>query len=257
MVLMRVPRLEPVWKDVKKVIRNLGFQIHRVHPHPRDLPPEFIRIYERSRAYSMTSIDRMYGLYEAVRYLEAKRIPGAFVECGIWRGGSSMVMALSLLDGGAPTRDFYLYDTYSGMSPPTDKDVDLAGGIAQQKFEKFDRGDHSEWCYASLEEVQQNLRSTGYPEDRMRFVRGKVEETIPNVVPETIALLRLDTDFYESTYHELTHLYPRLMPGGVLIIDDYGHWKGSREATDQYFREQGIIPLLSRLDYSGRMMVKP
>lgn len=257
MVLMRVPRLEPVRKAVKKAIRNFGFQIHRVQPHPQDLPEEFIRLFEQSRAYTMTSIDRMYGVYEAVRYLEGKRLAGAFVECGVWRGGSSMMMTLTLQAVGAAPRDLYLYDTYAGMSPPTDKDVDLAGGVAQDKFDKHVQGERSDWCYASLEEVKRNLGSTGYAEARVRYVRGKVEDTIPGVIPEQIALLRLDTDFYESTYHELVHLYPRLVSGGVLIIDDYGHWRGSREAVDQYFREQGIVPLLSRLDYSGRMMVKP
>jgi hypothetical protein len=111
------------------------------------------------------------------------------------------------------------------------------------------------WCYSSLDEVRSNMVRTGYPVDRMRFVKGKVEDSIPGQAPAQIALLRLDTDFYESTYHELRHLYPRLAPGGVLIIDDYGHWAGARKATDQYFAELGRPVLLQRIDYTGRLAI--
>jgi hypothetical protein len=84
-------------------------------------------------------------------------------------------------------------------------------------------------------------------------VKGKVEETIPGVVPAQIALLRLDTDWYESTYHELTHLYPLLSKNGVLIIDDYGYWEGCRKATDQFLKENHLDLLLQRLDSTGRL----
>jgi hypothetical protein len=75
-------------------------------------------------------------------------------------------------------------------------------------------------------------------------------------LPEQIAVLRLDTDFYESTRHELRHLYPRLVHGGVLIIDDYGHWAGARKAVDEYIAEEGIRLLLNRIDYTGRIAIK-
>src|SRR5262249_28315332 len=110
---------------------------------------------------------------------------------------------------------------------------------------------------ASMEGVRSNLLSTGYPDSHIHLIKGKVEETLPRHAPERIALLRLDTDWYESTLHELIHLYPRLCPNGVLIIDDYGHWKGAREAVDDYFAKQELRPFLSRLDYSGRLVIKP
>ena len=87
----------------------------------------------------------------------------------------------------------------------------------------------------------------------MHFVQGMVEETIPAGAPEKIALLRLDTDWYESTHHEMVHLFPRISDGGVLIIDDYGHWAGARRAVDEYFHEHNIAILLNRLDYTGRI----
>jgi O-methyltransferase len=141
------------------------------------------------------------------------------------------------------------------MSEPTAVDKDLAGALAAEQLSRLHPGTGI-WCYAGLEEVRVNLASTGYPVDRVHFVRGKVEDTIPGTVPEPIALLRLDTDWYESTKHELTHLFPRLVPGGVLIIDDYGHWQGARQATDEYFASARVPLLLHRVDYTGRIAVK-
>jgi hypothetical protein len=100
------------------------------------------------------------------------------------------------------------------------------------------------------------MDSTGYPSDLINYVEGKVEETIPVNAPDQISLLRLDTDWYESTKHELIHLYPRLVEGGVLIIDDYGHWQGARRAVDEYIEENNLPLLLCRIDYTGRITVK-
>jgi hypothetical protein len=104
--------------------------------------------------------------------------------------------------------------------------------------------------------VKNNLYSTGYPRENIIFIKGKVEETIPAVIPDKIAILRLDTDWYESTYHELLHLFPRLSVHGVLILDDYGCLKGAKRATDTYFNEHGVKVLLNRIDYSGRIAIK-
>ena len=101
--------------------------------------------------------------------------------------------------------------------------------------------------------MRRTVAATGYPMDRERFVPGPVEETLPAAAPETIALLRLDTDWYESTRHELVHLFPRLRPGGVLIVDDYGHWSGAKHSVDEYFSGTGQHILLNRIDYTGRM----
>jgi hypothetical protein len=128
---------------------------------------------------------------------------------------------------------------------------------ASVEFERSRRGsDTSDWCYASLEDVRQNLASTGYGMERIAFVKGKVEDTLPGSAPDSISLLRLDTDWYESTLHELVHLFPRLSAGGVLIIDDYGHWRGARRAVDEYLRDNSIRMLFDRVDYSGRIAVK-
>ena len=108
----------------------------------------------------------------------------------------------------------------------------------------------------SLEEVRENMASTGYPLERIPLVNGPVERTVPEAAPAAICLLRLDTDWYESTRHELNHLFPRVSPDGVMIIDDYGHWHGVRRAVDEYFLEQRACYLMHRLDYTGRMLIK-
>jgi hypothetical protein len=144
------------------------------------------------------------------------------------------------------------------MTKPGDLDKDFLGTDGALEFEAKRTGaDSSNFCYASLEDVTNALLSTGYPIDRIYFVKGKVEDTIPLQAPDRISLLRLDTDWYESTKHELVHLYPSLCPGGVLIIDDYGHWQGSRAAVDEYFKDLSIPILLNRIDYTGRIGVKP
>lgn len=231
---------------------------------PPDLDPEFLAAYASCRMATMTSVERMYSLWSAVRHVTAAELPGAVVECGVWRGGSMRLVAETLGQLGAPARDLWLYDTFAGMTAPTSEDRDLRGRPADETWQKAQGEDDNAWCNASLEEVRATmlrpLVATGrsYPEERMHFVRGPVEETLPATLPDgPIAILRLDTDFYASTAHELTHLYPRLLPGGVLIIDDYGHWQGARQAVDEYFSAHPPRPWLVRVDYTGRAAIKP
>jgi O-methyltransferase len=221
---------------------------------PADLPPAFSPLYERCAPYTMTSAERMYALYEAIRYVVAADVAGDVVECGVWRGGSSMLAALTLSHLGT-SRRLWLYDTFEGMPPPGAHDVRYSGEHAAASLDPAQRiaGVSNDWAWATLEDVTSNMGSTGHWD--LELVAGMVEDTIPARVPETISLLRLDTDWYESTRHELEQLYPRLSQGGVLIIDDYGHWKGARRAVDEYFRERPI--LLNRIDYTGRIAVKP
>lgn len=208
--------------------------------------------------YTMTSLERIVALTRAVDHIARNRIRGDFVECGVWRGGSMMAAAITLLRNADDERTLYLYDTFEGMSAPTDVDVSVTGQNASHLIatSERDESDHL-WAYSPLQTVQANLRATGFPPNRLRFIAGPVEETIPMMLPGEIALLRLDTDWYESTLHELTHLYPLLVSGGVLIIDDYGHWKGARKATDEYFATLANPPLLQRVDYTARIAVKP
>jgi O-methyltransferase len=247
---------------IEKVIRRLasrvGYEVRRRAPAapPPDLEVEFLAHHEACKPYTRTSVERMYALYQATQYIVRAGVPGSVVECGVWRGGSAMLAAMTLAACDDRARELWLYDTYEGMSAPSDHDRDWRGISAAELMKQGEANkETSVWCYSSLDEVRANMARTGYPADRLRFIKGKVEDSLPGEAPAQIALLRLDTDFYESTYHELTHLYPRLAPGGVLIIDDYGHWAGARKATDQYFAQLGQPLLLQRIDYTGRMAI--
>jgi hypothetical protein len=222
-----------------------------------DLEDAHLDIVRQVQPYTMTSPERIVAVIEATKYVVRRKIPGAIVECGVWRGGSMMAAARTLQALCTADRELFLFDTFEGMSPPGDHDVDFIGQRADTILAKSDRKDDGYWCYASLEDVKRSLGTVGYPEARIHYVRGKVEETIPKHAPVQIALLRLDTDWYESTRHELEHLYPRVASGGVLIIDDYGHWKGARQATDEFIAATPGFGLLTRIDYTGRLAIKP
>jgi O-methyltransferase len=239
---------------IRKVLHSLGYDIVRRDYEFAENDLQVIRAVEE---FTMTSRERLFGLISAVRYLSANKISGSFVECGVWRGGSMMAAALTLKQMAETDRDLYLFDTFEGMSAPTDKDKVASGESAEAILAKTTKKEGPGiWCIAGLEDVQQNLSGTGYPQNKVHFVKGKVEDTVPQQAPQDIALLRLDTDWYESTRHELVHLFPRLRKNGVLIIDDYGHWKGARQAVDEYLGQLPFKPLLTRLDYTGRLLLK-
>ena len=220
-------------------------------------------ILDAALPYTMTGVPRLQALVDAVRYCVARELPGDFVECGVWRGGSVVAMIRTLQELGRTDRDIHLFDTFEGMTEPTEHDTSEHDNPALQDWEEAKaRGEHP-WGelfgpeLLTEEGVRATVLATGYPQERLHFVRGPVEETVPGHAPAAIALLRLDTDWYESTRHELEHLYPRLAGDGVLIIDDYGHWEGARRAVDEYFEGHPPAPLLNRIDYTGRIGVKP
>jgi len=219
-------------------------------PTRMQIEVEFMQMYERCRPYTMVDILKCHNLYTATRYVLQHDIPGDLVECGVWRGGCAMLMAMVATARGAD-RELFLFDTFAGMTRPGEHDIRSNGEPAAVKWQASEKAHHNEWCFASLDEVQRNMASTGYDPQRLRFVRGPVEETLPDAAPEKIAVLRLDTDFYESSYHELRHLYPRLAVGGVLILDDYHLWDGQRRAVQQYFAEQGIGMMLNNVSASA------
>jgi O-methyltransferase len=210
----------------------------------------------------MTGIPRLRALIDAVRYCVRRGIPGSFAECGVWLGGSVLAMILTLQELGHADRDIYLYDTFSGMTAPTEQDVSPIDPPALETWNAARGREERAWSEMfsseifNEETVRRTVLSTGYPEERLHFVRGPVEETLPKHSPGRLSLLRLDTDWYESTRHELNHLYPLLADGGVLILDDYGHWEGARRAVDEYFSTKAAPLLLNAIDYTGRIAVK-
>jgi len=231
-------------ENADTVVRQMSYSADIL----RDI--EFASIHGKSREYTMVNKERSFALYEAVEYISRNNIEGDIVECGVWRGGQTMIMARTLLKENDKNRKIWLYDTYEGMSEPTNDDVKISNQErAQNLLLQKDKSTELDniWCYAPIEEVKRNVMSTGYNPDNFVFVKGKVEDTIPDQIPSKIALLRLDTDWYESTYHELVHLFPRLVKGGVLLIDDYGTWAGSKKAVDKYIKENNVKILLTRV----------
>ena len=243
---------DTVVKQVQSVLHSDGL-IRRRFP---DVDPKVLDIFAKVKPFTMTSPERIIALCEAVRYADRHRIAGAFVECGVWRGGSSLAAALMFAELGDATREFYLFDTFEGMSAPTEFDRRARDAAPAASLLATSDRDEKIWCVSSLEEVRANLAGAGCPMGRTRLVEGRVEDTIPGAAPAEIAILRLDTDWYESTRHELEHLYPRLAVGGVLLIADYGAWEGARRAVDEFIDATGAALLLNRIDETGRIAVK-
>lgn len=228
-----------------------------------DMEADAVELIKFALPYTMTYVQRMYALYQAVKFIEQNNIEGDIVECGVWKGGSCMLVAKMLAQLGKTNRKIYMYDTFEGMVRPTDKDVEVrdSGVYAKDIYKSMkDKNEFyagtKNWAESPLDEVKANMEKTGYPMQNIIFVQGKVEDTIPTNHPQKIALLRLDTDWFDSTWCEMNYLYPKLAEKGVLIIDDYGHWQGAKDAVDKYFQENNINLLLNKIDYSGRLAIK-
>lgn len=230
---------------------------------PQQIPVDikeaaFQKLYNLCKPFTMTSAERMYSLYKAVNYILENNIPGDFIECGVWKGGSALLIAKMLADKNIVDRKVILYDTYEGMSEPTEQDKNTVGQSATSLLKESSiEIQDSIWCYSSFEEVKNNLSLSKLLPECIIMIKGKVEDTIPVYLPtNSISLLRLDTDWYESTKHELNYLYPILNKNGVLIIDDYGHWEGCRKAVDEYLLNNNLTILFNRIDNTGRLAIK-
>lgn len=253
-------------KLIKQIFNNIGCDIIRKNKPQEEekIPPDilldknFIEIYEKCKNYTMTGVVRMYSLYNSVEYIIKNKILGDFVEAGVWRGGSVMLIAMVLKRNGITDKKIYLYDTFDGMVEPTEHDVNWKGINAKKMLEQQQKSSdlNSVHCFCPIETVKENIKKTGYYPDNFIFVKGDVVKTIDREKPTSIALLRVDTDWYESTYFCLKKLFPLVENGGVLILDDYGHWEGAKKAADEYFIENDARLFLNRVDYTGRLVIK-
>jgi O-methyltransferase len=254
----------PIAKLNRHFLSRWGYELckkTRVHSIASECTSEAENVIEDCRPYTMTSTAGMWSTWIAAQYVRRAGLAGDIVECGVWQGGSAMIMARSILAAASTEQlpNLLLFDTFTGMTKPTEADLDPEGGSPMQTWERKRRREHNGFSYAPLEMVKHNVGKTSYPTDKVRFIKGPVEETlrIPENLPERIALLRLDTDWYESTAIEMEVLYPRLIKGGVLIIDDYGHWRGSRKAVDEYVEKNSLSLLLQPVDEGARITIKP
>ncbi|WP_199504293.1 TylF/MycF/NovP-related O-methyltransferase [Qipengyuania sp. YIM B01966] len=213
-------------------------------------------LLESIRGLSMTAPIAQWEFIRALRYIDALNIEGAVVECGVWRGGNLALAGLIRRETNND-RQIFAYDTFAGMTAPTPHDHKAVNEVdTQAKFDALERDGHNDWCYASLDDVRNNFAQVVGAEAQLRTIVGPVQDTLIDEtnLPEKIAILRLDTDFYDSTKAEMEILYPRLVSGGILIVDDYGEWAGARKAVDEYFADQHVW--LLRVTHTVRMMFK-
>jgi len=249
-----------VTRPIRTILRRVGFDIVPFEPArsrpslPFDFSETDVEDVRAVGPYTMVPPERICTLVRAVEYIVKQKIPGTLVECGTWKGGCAMAMARTLKRLGATDRELYLYDLFGEMWPGS-TEFDAFRGVPESERNP-NITQVPEIMRYTLDEVRDLLLSTGYPSKGLHLFRGPVEKTVPAHAPERIALLRLDTDFYESTRHELTHLYPRLEHGGILIIDDYGDWAGCRKATDEYIEQHKLKLHLFRVDEGARMTIK-
>jgi O-methyltransferase len=259
-------------KPLNKILRKFDLSLQRVsfnNSRVLEYPVEInsvekaiidhvINPSNSSNALTMTSIDRLWAAISSIKYVVENKIEGDIVECGVWRGGCSLAMAMMLKELGSKKKVF-LFDTFEGMTKPTTYDIDAKTGIpAINTYNSLNCETHNEWCYASLEDVKHHFNAAGLTEYPV-YVQGDVLETLRNAdnLPNKVSLVRLDTDWYESTKYEMEVLYPLLQCNGVLLVDDYGHWQGSRRAVDEYFASLAMpAPLIWKTDYTGRGCIK-
>ncbi len=252
-----------VKRSIKSLLMAAGYSVTRVGELDRAPTNQFPEMEAWERVivdmispYTMTTVERQWALISALKYVHMKGIAGDIVECGVWKGGN-LILAGLVGEKLGSRRRIWAFDTYGGMSKPTEFDKANEGSVAaENEFNEQQRDGYNAWCYSPLDEVSANLKRCGLELSNYNFVKGKCEETLACAenIPDQIAVLRLDTDWYESTRKELEILFPRLAQYGVLIVDDYGHWGGARKAVDEYFKDQPV--LMNRIDYTGRLILK-
>ena len=217
----------------------------------------FLKYYRICKEFSINvSYQRYLSLFQSLQYILKNKIKGDIVECGVFRGGSAMMICYILRFFLVKNKKVWLYDTYEGMSSPSAVDTDLNNKKAEDflKIKKIENINNV-WAFSSLNSVKNNIKKTNFNIKNCVFVKGKVETTLKKKTPKSISLLRLDTDFYKSTQAELKYLYNLVSPGGIIIIDDYGHWKGCKIAVDQFFKNKKNILFLN-IDYTGIIGIK-
>ena len=253
-------------KLINRVLSKFGYKIENVRKNSvnNSFPVELnnaeceIIDYVMNNKLTMVSYERLWTTVMTCKYVLDNEIDGDFVECGVWRGGNA-IAAAEIFKLYKSDKKVWLFDTFKGMSPPTDDDVGILDKKpAKYKYNSLKNETHNKWCYASLEDVRKNFASRNLTSN-VFFIQGDVSQTLNGIATEQldkISVLRLDTDWYESTKKEIEVLYPKLTFGGCLIIDDYGHWSGSKKAIDEYFNKYKKRPFLQYIDYTGRVGVK-
>lgn len=200
-----------------------------------------------SQAHSMVGIARLENLRDLTQAVIDEHITGDFIETGVWRGGCCILMRGVLAANAAIDRRVFVADSFDGLPPPS---------AAYPKDAGLDLFKYRELA-VSVEEVQANFRAYGLLDDSVVFVKGLFQDTLASLETGPLALIRLDGDMYESTIVALTALYPRVSPGGFVIIDDYGDIEACRAAVTDYRAQLGIDAPIHSVDWTGIWWRKP
>lgn len=249
-------------KILKKILLNFNISVSKLHPerqYPIELEEDeknFIEFISKNEL-SMCSKEKLVSTLLSCKNVVKNNISGDFVECGVWRGGNSLIAAF-IFNKYQSNKKIYLFDTFEGMTPPTEDEFHL---LSKKKsintFQEY-KNKSIQWCGASIDEVKKNFKNLNLLNENIIFIKGDVSQTLMkyNKNIQKISVLRLDTDFYESTKIELKYLYPKVETSGLIILDDYGHWSGSKKAVDEFFEVNNIHPFLIPIDYAARIMIK-
>jgi O-methyltransferase len=246
---------------ISRILKKMGLrneQSHEINP-PKDTNyPDFERIHleiiKDIEDFTMTSPERIFALIEAVKYIINHNIVGDIVECGVWKGGSLMAIIQTLIAVNNDSRKVIGFDTFEkGMTESSDLDISIYGSNGKEIVQDWEKNNE----YPTLEFVLKYLLSSGYPARNIKLIKGDIFETLEKEDLKEISLLRLDTDWYNTTKFELEYLYKKVSKGGIIIIDDYGYWKGARKAVDEFISQNNLPILLNRLDDTARLIIKP
>ena len=244
--------------SIRKILSNFNLTLINNNQKIIELSEKDRKLIDIVSNYSMTPKIRIYNLLQALKHIKQNSIVGDFVECGVWKGGN-IIMFKKFHENEFfnDNRNIFAYDTFNGMSEPTKEDFNLINKISAKNLLNKDKEKKTNtWGVCGLDEVKSNILKNVADIENIKFVKGKVEETLMKEenLPKKISILRLDTDWYESTKKELEILYNKVSPGGIVIIDDYGHWSGSRQAVDEYFK--GKYVWMHYVDYACRLIIK-
>lgn len=242
---------------IKFLLKKLGYKlVLKDHDKIEEINIPQKLLIKTSQKYSMTNERRLWSLLQSMQYVIQNKIDGEFVECGVWKGGN-IILFKKYLEEKKIKKNIYAYDTYDGMPKPGIFDYKL--GYFKKEFGlNIYNVKKKNWNKIDLNTVKSNILNECDDIDNIHFIKGLVQDTLTknDNLPEKISILRLDTDFYESSKKELEILYPRLSKGGILILDDYGTWTGVKQAVDEFFEKKGEIPFLHFVDYGCRLLIK-
>jgi len=249
-------------KIIKLFLNKIGYNVSKINELENKIPIEAsnfeINLINQVKEFSMCDYKNLYLSTQVAKYVKEKNIEGDVVECGVWKGGNLMIFN-SLIKFYEMKKQIFAYDTFEGMTKPSNIDLDFKGNLANDLLAKtkvYSNNNDNIWCYSTLDNVKNNIKKITGEISNINFIKGDVLETLDIKInlPKKISILRLDTDFYESTKKELQVLFPLLQNGGILIIDDYGYWSGAKKAVDEYFENKYYFKHV--INCSCRMIIK-